>query len=195
MRAIFLDRDGVICKNRADHVKSWEEFHFLPGVKESLAVLSQLGLPIIVVTNQAIVGRGIVPAGVVEDIHRRMVNEVAASGGRIDRVVYCPHRPGDGCGCRKPEPGMLLQVAEEMKIDLAHSYLVGDAVSDLLAGQRVGCQTFLVLTGRGFQQLLPGLHLVREHFTITRDLKMATGQILKAEPDTADQGGPVALAS
>ncbi len=186
MRAIFLDRDGVICENRSDHVKSWGEFRFLPGAKNSLAALSRLGLPIIVITNQAIIGRGMVPASVVDDIHWRMVAEVEAHGGRIDRVMYCPHRPEDRCGCRKPEPGMLLQVADEMGIDLAQSYLVGDAATDLVAGRRVGCQTFLVLTGRGLQQLLPTFRSV-DQFTITRNLMGATTHILKAELHVADK--------
>lgn len=181
MNAIFLDRDGVICQNRPDHVKSWDEFRFIPGVKNSLAALSKLDLPIIVVTNQAIIGRGIVPASVVEDIHQRMVSEIAAYGGRIDRVITCPHRPEDKCSCRKPEPGMLLQAAAEMDIDLSRSYLVGDATTDLVAGQQVGCHTFLVLTGRGLQQLLPALHLGNGCFTVTRNLIGATTQILKME--------------
>jgi D-glycero-D-manno-heptose 1,7-bisphosphate phosphatase len=180
MRAILLDRDGVICENRSDHVKSWDEFRFLPGAKNSLAALSRLGLPIIVVTNQAIVGRRMVPASVVDDIHRRMMAQVEAFGGRIDRVVYCPHRPEDRCACRKPEPGMLLQVADEMGIDLSRSYLVGDAATDLMAGQRVGCQSYLVLTGRGLQQLVPALRSV-DQFTITRNLMGATTHIVKAE--------------
>lgn len=186
MRAIFLDRDGVICENRPDHVKSWDEFRFLPGAKDSLAALSRLGLPMVVVTNQAIVGRGMVPAGVVDDIHRRMVAEIEAHGGRIDRVVYCPHRPEGRCGCRKPEPGMLLQMADEMSIDLSRSYMVGDAATDLVAAQQVGCQPFLVLTGRGLQQLLPSLRSV-DQFTITRNLMGATAHILKAEVDIWDE--------
>lgn len=180
MRAIFLDRDGVICENRSDHVKSWDEFRFLPGAKHSLAALSRLGLPVVVITNQAVIGREIVPASVVDDIHRRMMAEVEAYGGRIDRVVYCPHRPEDGCGCRKPEPGMLFQVAIEMGIDLSRSYLVGDAATDLVAGRRAGCQSFLVLTGRGVQQLLPALRAM-DHFTITRNLMGAAAHIVKAE--------------
>ncbi len=190
MRAIFLDRDGVICQNRPDHVKHWDEFRFLPGAKNSLAALSRLGLPIIVVTNQAIIGRGIVPASVVEDIHERMIAEVAAYGGRIDRVIYCPHRPEDKCACRKPEVGMLLQLAREMNIDLSHSYMVGDAATDLVAGQRVGCRSFLVLTGRGMQQLLPALHLGQGCFTLVRNLMGATAQILKSELDINDTGDP-----
>jgi len=180
MQAIFLDRDGVICENRSDHVKSWGEFRFLPGAKDSLVALRRLGLPIIVITNQAIVGRSMVPAEVVDDIHRRMTAEVETFGGRIDRVVCCPHRPEDRCGCRKPEPGMLLQVAGEMGINLARSYLVGDAATDLLAGRQVGCQLFLVLTGRGLQQLVPSRRSV-DHFTVTCNLADAATRILKAE--------------
>jgi D-glycero-D-manno-heptose 1,7-bisphosphate phosphatase len=186
MRAVFLDRDGVICENRPDHVKTWDEFQFLPGAKNSLAALSRLGLAVVVVTNQAAIGRGIVPAGTVDEIHRRMMAEVAAFGGRIDRIVYCPHRPEENCGCRKPKAGMLLQAANEMGIDLSRSYMIGDAASDLLAGQRVGCQTFMVLTGRGLQQLVPAFHSVNGQFTITRNLMGATTHILKAELSVAD---------
>jgi D-glycero-D-manno-heptose 1,7-bisphosphate phosphatase len=192
-RAIFLDRDGVICENRSDHVKSWSEFRFLPGAQNSLVALGRLGLPIIVVTNQAIIGRGMVPAAVVDDIHRRMMAEVEASGGHIDRVVYCPHRPEDRCTCRKPEPGMLLQVADEMDIDLSQSYLVGDAATDLIAGQRVGCRTFLVLTGRGMQQLLPAFGSV-DRFAITLNLMGAASYIFQTELGTSyevDMWGPI----
>jgi D-glycero-D-manno-heptose 1,7-bisphosphate phosphatase len=188
MRAIFLDRDGVICENRSDHIKSWEEFRFLPGAKESVAALSRLGLPIIVVTNQAVVGRGIVPAEAVDVIHQRMLAELEAHGGYIDRVVYCQHRAQDRCACRKPEPGMLLQAADQMGLDLSQSYMVGDAATDLMAGQRVGCRLFLVLTGRGLQQLVPSFRSV-DHFTVTRNLMDATTRILKAElgvPDDMD---------
>ncbi len=189
MRAVFLDRDGVICENRPDHVKNWDEFEFLPGAKNSLAALSRLGLAVVVVTNQAVIGRGIVPASTVDAIHQRMMDEVATFGGRIDRIVYCPHRPEENCGCRKPKAGMLLQVANEMEIDLGHSYMVGDAASDLLAGQRAGCRTFMVLTGRGLQQLVPAFHSVDGQFTITRNLMGATTHIVKAELSVADDVG------
>lgn len=181
MKAIFLDRDGVICENRSDHVKSWAEFQFLPGAKESLAALSRTGLPIVVVTNQAIINRGISTAEEVEKIHRRMVAEVTASGGRIDRVVYCPHRPDEACDCRKPKSGMMLQAAREMDLDLAQSYLVGDAATDIIAGHQVGCRPILVLTGRGLQQLTPTLQAVGQRVTITHNLMTATLFILKTE--------------
>jgi D-glycero-D-manno-heptose 1,7-bisphosphate phosphatase len=191
MRAIFLDRDGVICENRSDHVKSWQEFQFLPGAKSSLVTLSKLGPPIVVVTNQAVINRGLASAKVIEDIHKRMIAEVEADGGRIDRVIYCPHRPDEGCCCRKPEPGMLLQAAQELGLDLTRSYMIGDAATDLLAGQQVGCQTFLVLTGRGSQQLKPALQSVRRQFMVTRNLMEATYQIIEIEQYIA--WTPVAL--
>lgn len=182
MRAIFLDRDGVICQNRTDHIKSWNEFEFLPGVQKSLAALSRVGLPIIIVTNQAAISRGLLTSEVLDDIHQRMVAEITAYGGRIDRIFYCPHLPQAGCHCRKPEPGMLLQAAQEMDLDLTGSYLVGDAASDVQAGQQVGCHTILVLTGRGQEQLIPALHSSGGHFlTISRDLEEAVAHILASE--------------
>jgi len=151
--AIFLDRDGVLNENRRDHVTSWREFAFLPGVHQALRQLASLGLPIIVVTNQAIVNRGIASRAAVEAIHQRMVAELRDSGGQIDAVRYCPHHQGEQCDCRKPSPGMLLDAAAEFDIDLSHSILVGDAATDVLAGKRAGCQTVLVLTGRGREAL------------------------------------------
>lgn len=151
--AVFLDRDGVICENRCDHVKSWQEFVFLPGALSALAALAQSALKVVVVTNQAIVNRGLVPAETVEEINRRMVTSARSAGGRIDRVYYCPHRPEDNCACRKPKPGLLLQAARELQIDLTGSYLVGDGQCDIEAAYAVGCTPILVLTGRGKESL------------------------------------------
>ena len=181
MRAIFLDRDGVICENRSDYVKSWREFKFLPGAKQSLAALRYLGLPIVIVTNQSAIGRGIVSADVVEDVHYRMSAEIQAYGGLITGVYYCPHHPEDRCDCRKPQPGMLLQAADALKIDLSQSYMVGDAATDLIAGQQAGCHPILVLTGRGLPQLPRALGSVRKQFTITRNLMQAAGYIYRME--------------
>jgi D-glycero-D-manno-heptose 1,7-bisphosphate phosphatase len=180
-RAVFIDRDGVICRNREDHVKSWNEFVFLPGALNALARLARLDLPIVVVTNQAIINRHIVTAEVVEDIHSHMVEEVQAAGGRIDRVMYCPHRPDEQCGCRKPQPGMLLQVAEELDIDLCASYVIGDAKTDMQAGQAVGSACYLVLTGRGREQLVDCWLDGEIDFEVVPDLGAAVGAILCRE--------------
>ena len=147
--AIFLDRDGVINENRADHVRSWADFQFLPGALDALRGLSAMGVPIFVVTNQAVVGRRLASREQIEAIHRRMVAQIRRAGGEIAEVFYCPHEPEVGCRCRKPAPGMLLAAAARYHLDLERSVLVGDAASDLLAGQRAGCRTILVETGRG----------------------------------------------
>ena len=147
MRGILLDRDGVINRERSDYVKHWDEFEFLPGALEALRRLTTLDWPILVITNQSAIGRGLVTEGAVADIHQRMITAVAAAGGRIDDVFVCPHRPDAGCACRKPRPGLLHRAAREFQLDLARCYLVGDAPTDLEAARSAGCQPIMVLTG------------------------------------------------
>jgi len=149
---IFIDRDGVINANRSDHVKRWEEFIFLPGALDALRTLADRPAPIIVITNQALIGRGIVPAAIVEDVHARMRAVVAAAGGRIDDVYLCPHRPEDGCDCRKPRPGMLLRAAHAHGLDRSRSYFIGDALSDVQAAAAAGVTPIFVSSGRGAEQ-------------------------------------------
>lgn len=150
--AVFLDRDGVINENRDDYVKSWDEVLFIPGVLDALARLSFMPFRIVLITNQSPIGRGILSADQVDAINHRLVAEIEAHGGRVDGVYYCPHHPDDGCACRKPQPGLLYQAAQDLDLDLAHSYLIGDAISDLEAGLAAGCRPIFVLTGRGRQQ-------------------------------------------
>jgi|GEM_PF-56479 len=147
--AIFLDRDGVINANRADYVKSWEELTLLPGALEALQKLARLGWPVVVVTNQAIIARELVTFEAVENMNRRLMALVAAHGGRLEGIAWCPHRPEQDCPCRKPKPGLLQYAAEMLNLDLTRSYLVGDAESDIAAGLAAGCKPMLVLTGRG----------------------------------------------
>lgn len=153
MQTVFLDRDGVINENRVDHVKSWREFVFLPGALAALRWLNLAGFRVFVVTNQAIVGRGIVPARVVEEIHARMQIQAALHGGQIHDIRYCPHDEREECDCRKPRPGMLRDLARCWNVDLAHAYMVGDAWSDIAAGRAMGIRSILVRTGRGAQQI------------------------------------------
>jgi D-glycero-D-manno-heptose 1,7-bisphosphate phosphatase len=171
--AVFLDRDGVINRNRDDHVKSWSEFEFLPGALEALKRLAGLELPVVVVTNQAAIGRGLMGAAEVDEIHRRMVEAVRLVGGRIDAVLYCPHRPDEGCECRKPKPGLLFEAARMLGLDLAASILVGDAESDLLAAQAVGCRPVLVRTGRGAAPIEPPSQAAERDFILVDDLGSA----------------------
>jgi histidinol-phosphate phosphatase family protein len=142
--AVFLDRDGVINVQRDDHVKSWEEFRFLPTALEGLRSLAEAPVPIFIVTNQSVVGRGITARAELEDIHSRMCDAIRAHGGRIDRVYVCPHAPWDDCSCRKPKPGLLLQAQEDFGVDLRRSVLVGDSPADVQAGRAVGARTALI---------------------------------------------------
>lgn len=151
--AVFLDRDGVINENRREYVKSWDEFCFLPGALASLRRLSSAPYAIVVVSNQSAINRGLVSWAEVNAINDLMLREVRQAGGRIDGVYVCPHRPDERCGCRKPEPGLLFQAADELDIHLGSSYLVGDALADMQAGLRARCTPLLVRTGRGEEEL------------------------------------------
>ena len=147
---MFLDRDGVINENvDGDYVRSWEGLRILPGALEAIAELTRAGYPIVIVTNQQGVGKGLMAVSDVEEIHRRLVEEIERAGGRVAAVRYCPHLAEEGCACRKPKPGLLVRAAEELGLDLARSVFVGDAVSDVQAARTAGCRPILVRTGRG----------------------------------------------
>ena len=148
--AVFLDRDGVINENvDGDYVRSWETLRILPGTLEAIADLTRAGYPIVIVTNQQGVGKGLMATSDVDEIHWRLVGEIERAGGRVASVRYCPHLAADGCGCRKPKPGLLTDAAKELGVDLTRSVFVGDAVSDVAAARAAGCRPILVRTGRG----------------------------------------------
>lgn len=153
-KGIFLDRDGVIIENRLDYVRSWKDVEFLPGALTALVKLASTPYKIIVVTNQSAVGRGILTFEEAETISNQILSVIKENGGRIDAYYVCPHAPEEECSCRKPKPGMLLAAAQELQIDLQNSLMVGDALTDMQAGQSAGVpRNYLVLTGRGREQL------------------------------------------
>lgn len=152
--AIFLDRDGVIIANRPQYVRSWADVEFFPKAIQALKNLNGLPYKIVVVTNQAGVSRGVISLEVAEGINERLREVIEDAGGRIDGIYMCPHKPEDGCTCRKPRPGLIEQAARELSLDLAGSLLIGDMYSDLLAGQAAGIPRLaLVRTGLGARQL------------------------------------------
>ncbi|MGE3268783.1 MAG: D-glycero-alpha-D-manno-heptose-1,7-bisphosphate 7-phosphatase [Chloroflexota bacterium] len=177
MTAVFLDRDGVINENRPDHVKSWSEFRFLPGAPGAVARLTRSHVPVFVITNQAIINRRVVPVEVVEDVHRRMRNEIEAYGGHVVDIAYCPHRPDEGCICRKPQPGMILNLAAKYQLDLREAVVIGDFLTDIEAGQAAGCRTIMVQSGRGREQLQK-LGDVEQPFAVAADLSAAVDLVL-----------------
>lgn len=143
-RAVFLDRDGVLVEtlvrdNRAFAPVSLDEFRLEPDAGLQVARLAQAGLLPIVVTNQPEVARGIIPPAVLEEMHERLRKAVP-----VEDIFVCAHDGPDGCGCRKPKPGMLQAAAEKWGIDLGGSFMVGDRASDVEAGQAAGCYTVLI---------------------------------------------------
>jgi D-glycero-D-manno-heptose 1,7-bisphosphate phosphatase len=155
--AIFLDRDGVIIENRDDYVRSWEDVSVFPQALQALAKASSSPFKIVLITNQSAVGRGLMTLQTAEEINRHLVALIAEAGGRVDGTFLCPHAPLDACDCRKPQPGLLLQAAEALDIDLSRSIMIGDALTDLQAGQAAGVTHLaLVRSGRGrMQEQLP----------------------------------------
>jgi D-glycero-D-manno-heptose 1,7-bisphosphate phosphatase len=153
--AIFLDRDGVIIENREEYVREWSDVTIYPQALRALARLRSKPYQIIIVTNQSVIGRGIIAPQVAEAINQRLVQEIVQAGGRVDGIFMCPHAPQENCACRKPKPGLFFQAAGQMDIDLSRSILIGDSLSDLAAGQAAGIrQVALVLTGHGAMQSL-----------------------------------------
>jgi D-glycero-D-manno-heptose 1,7-bisphosphate phosphatase len=151
--ALFLDRDGVIIENRQDYVRSWSDVVIYPQALRALEKITTSRRKIFIVTNQSVVGRGLISRNAANEINKKLVDAIESSGGRIDGVFMCPHAPQESCRCRKPEPGLILDAAAEHSIDLNNSILVGDALSDILAGQNEEKKkNVLVRTGRGAAQ-------------------------------------------
>jgi len=151
--AIFLDRDGVIIENRDQYVRCWEDVAFIPAAIDALCSIRDTPFRIVLVTNQSAVGRGLITLEAALEINRRVIDHIQAMGGRIDGTWMCPHAPEANCSCRKPKPGLLLQAASAMNLDLSRSFMVGDALSDLQAGWAAGVrEAILVRTGRGNHQ-------------------------------------------
>jgi D-glycero-D-manno-heptose 1,7-bisphosphate phosphatase len=147
-RTVFVDRDGVINVNRPEYVTSWSAFEFLPGSLPALALLADRGLEVVVVTNQSAVNRGLLSRARLAGIHAQMCATIARHGGRVRAILYCPHRPDEGCACRKPRPGLLLQARQQLGVDTSAAVLVGDHPTDLEAARQAGCRSILVLSDR-----------------------------------------------
>ena len=144
-KILFLDRDGVINKGIVNnYVTRWEEFEFLPGVKEALGALCGIGYSVIVITNQQCIGKKIITESELQMIHEKMTLELVSSGVSVLDIFVCPHLRSDNCICRKPKPGMLLQAKDKYDIDLSKAIFIGDSASDIEAGRSAGTITFLI---------------------------------------------------
>ncbi|WP_300712050.1 D-glycero-beta-D-manno-heptose 1,7-bisphosphate 7-phosphatase [Limnohabitans sp.] len=148
LKLVILDRDGTINRASDEFVKSPDEWHPLPGSLEAISRLNHAGFHVVLATNQSGLGRGLFDMAALNAVHSHMVKMVAAAGGRIDAIFYCPHAPDEGCTCRKPAPGLLHQIQERYGIDLHGVPYVGDSLRDMQAAHAAGCAPHLVLTGR-----------------------------------------------
>lgn len=148
-RLVILDRDGTINADSDEYIKSADEWQPLPGALEAIARLNHAGWHVAVASNQSGLGRGLFDLAALNAMHTKMHKLLAAQGGRIDAVFFCPHTPDDHCQCRKPLPGLFEQIGERFGVDLKGVPVVGDTLRDVLAGSVLGCEPHLVLTGKG----------------------------------------------
>lgn len=156
MKLIILDRDGVINLDSEHFIKTPDEWKPIPGSLEAIARLNQAGYRVVVATNQSGIGRGLFDMAVLNTIHTKMHKAVAQAGGRIDALFYCPHAAETKCACRKPLPGMFLDIAARFNVQLSAVPAVGDSLRDLQAAAAVGAAPMLVKTGKGTATLNTG---------------------------------------
>lgn len=153
--AVFLDRDGTL-NEEMGYINHIDRFRLLPRTAEAIRLLNQRGIKVVVITNQSGVARGYFPESLIEEVHRKMVEELNKQGAHLDGIYYCPHHPEVGeapyrqrCRCRKPETGLVEKAVEDLEIDCSRSYAIGDRCQDIEFGRRIGARTILVLTGYG----------------------------------------------
>lgn len=153
MPFIILDRDGVINYDSDAYIKSPEEWLPIPGSLEAIAQLNRAGYQVLIATNQSGIARGLFDFDMLDLIHEKLLRELAAVGGYIQEIFFCPHHPEQNCFCRKPKPGLLLQMQEKYPVQMQHTFYIGDSYKDVQAAQTMGCRPLLVLTGRGKYEL------------------------------------------
>jgi D-glycero-D-manno-heptose 1,7-bisphosphate phosphatase len=149
MSYIILDRDGVINYDSNHYIKSPAEWLAIPGSLEAIAQLNRHGYRVLIATNQSGVARGYYDIDTLDEIHEKLTHELAAVGGYIEEIFFCPHHPDENCACRKPKPGMLHAIAEKYALDLQATYFIGDTHSDIQAAEAAGCLPILILSDKG----------------------------------------------
>ena len=179
---VFLDRDGVINRDSPDYIKSWTEFEFLPNSLKAIKRLTENGFHIIIITNQSAINRKMISEENLNQIHFRMRKACHAKGGYIHDIFFCPHTPAEGCECRKPRPGLILQAGEKYNIDIRNTVMIGDSARDIECARNAGCgQAILVRTGNILEarQLLAEKNIQPDY--IAKNLFDAVSQIIDHE--------------
>jgi D-glycero-D-manno-heptose 1,7-bisphosphate phosphatase len=155
-KLIVLDRDGVLNFDSDQYIKTPDEWRAIPGSVEAVTRLNHAGYRVVVATNQSGIGRGLFDMGTLNAIHEKMHRALAQAGGRVDAVFFCPHSGDSRCDCRKPKPGMLMEIGKRFHADLTGVPCIGDSLRDLQAAEAVGASPMLVLTGKGEKTLRDG---------------------------------------
>lgn len=175
---IILDRDGVINFDSAYYIKSPDEWTAIPGSLEAIAQLNRAGYHVIIVTNQSGVARGYYNIEILDKIHEKLMNELAAVGGTIEEFYYCPHHPDDQCLCRKPKPGMLHKIRDKYQPNFSEVFFIGDSLTDMQVALEIGCKPILVLSGNGQHTLQKNPELAK-HIPYFENLAAAVQFILE----------------
>lgn len=147
-KVAFLDRDGTVIAEK-DFIKTPDEIEFIPGSIDAIRILRDLGYKIIVISNQSGIGRGILTIEMAAKVNESFLARLKSENAEIDALYFCPHRPEDNCDCRKPRTGLIKKAVEEQKLDLKDAVVIGDKLSDVELGKKLGAKTVLVLTGYG----------------------------------------------
>ena len=180
-RAVILDRDGVINADSDDYIKSLDEWRPLPGSIEAIARLSHAGFRIAIASNQSGIGRGLLRLPDLLAMHQRLRDLLAAQGGHVDLIAFCPHAPDDDCHCRKPRTGLLEDIAQRLDLNLTGVPFVGDSFADIQAARAVGALPWLVRTGKGARTLAAHPELTAG-IPVHPDLAAAADALLGATP-------------
>jgi len=152
-KLVILDRDGVINHDSDDYIKTVDEWVPIHGSLEAISRLKRAGYQVAVASNQSGLARGYFTVDTLRAMHDKMESLLAQRGAGVDGIFYCPHGPDEGCNCRKPKPGLLLQIAKQFDIQLSNTFFVGDTQSDVLAARTAGAKPALVKTGKGQRTL------------------------------------------
>ena len=177
-KAVFLDRDGVINRNLTNYVQSIENVHIIPRSLQAIANLTKSEYAIVIVTNQSAIGRRLITPEIAQQINKFIVNKIQSTSGIIDGVYVCPHHPKTNCACRKPKPGMLIQAATDLNLDLEKSWLIGDAITDIQAAIAAKANPILVSIGRGAKQASNLDNNTLAHIPFVKDLYEAVEYVL-----------------
>ena len=177
-KAVFLDRDGTLIKD-IPYINDPKLVELLPYVIEGLKMLKNLGFILIIVTNQSGIKRGYFDEDTLQRIHHKILHLLKEKGIEIDAIYYCPCLPDEGCECRKPNPGMIVQATEEFNIDLKKSYIIGDSWMDIGAGKSVGCTSILLFGREKDLSKLKKMNIAPDY--IAKDFMDAVNYIIKQE--------------